>query len=69
MKLEPKCQICGDRGLVPRGYMEPEVGATAGKQMVKCPKCRQINNGSKGTIVLAESILSTQNETREVGKC
>ncbi len=33
------CNVCGDRGMVPRMYVDPAAGADEGRQLVGCPKC------------------------------
>ena len=33
------CSICGDKGTVPKAYIEPSCGSIEGKQKVPCPKC------------------------------
>lgn len=38
-RTEPHCQICGDTGLVPRAYVEPELGLPYAMHKVPCPKC------------------------------
>lgn len=38
-KPAPKCNVCGDRALVLRSYVEPLCGAKEGRDLVRCPKC------------------------------
>lgn len=35
----PKCQVCGDSGLVALAYIDPSAGMPRAMNKVQCPKC------------------------------
>lgn len=37
-----KCRICGDTGVVLRGYIEPELGLPKARERVACPHTKEV---------------------------
>jgi hypothetical protein len=33
------CFVCGDKGVVPKLYIDRECGLKEGQQLVRCPRC------------------------------